>query len=141
VNARKFQQLLQKAHPFIRHHITRLVMALAETSASHKDAVCPCLQSLQDIVGRYRPGTHHPNDSDRRRILHSTDPSQVSGSISSPCAQESNDLRLKIIRHEKLPSTPHSSPSRGERKGGGCYCSTILMPPGLSQSAYRSACW
>jgi hypothetical protein len=102
VNAGKLQQLLQKGHPFIRHDITRLVMTFAETSASHKDAVCPCLQGLQDIVGRYRSGTHNPDDPDRRRILHSTDPSQVSGSISSPGTQESNNLGSKLLCHHLL---------------------------------------
>jgi hypothetical protein len=77
-------------------------MTFAETSASHKDTVGPCLQGLQDIVGRYRPGTHDPNDPDRRRILHSTDPSQVSGSISSPGTQKSNDLGLKLFCHSLL---------------------------------------
>ena len=86
VNAGKLKQLFQKGHPFIRHDITRLVMTFTETLASHKDTVGPCLQGLQDVMGRYRPGAHDPNDPDRRRILHSTDPSQVSGSISSPRA-------------------------------------------------------
>jgi len=78
-------------------------MAFAETSARHKDAVRPCLQGLQHVVGRYRPGTHDPNDPDRRRILHSTDPSQVSGSISSPGAQKSDDLRFEILCHFFTP--------------------------------------
>jgi hypothetical protein len=102
MNARKLKQLLQEGHPLIRHHITRLVMTFAETSACHEDAICPCLQGLQDVVGRYCPGTHDPNDPDRRRILHSTDPSQVSGSISSPGAQKSNDLGLKLLHHHLL---------------------------------------
>ena len=107
VNAGKLQQLLQKRHPLIGHDITRLVMTFAETSACHKDAVRPCLQGLQDIMRRYRPGTHDPDDTDRRRILHSTDPSQVSGSISSPGTQESNNLGLKLIRHHKLHNLGH----------------------------------
>jgi len=100
MDARKLQQLLQEGHPFIGHHITRLVMTFAKTSAGHKDAVRPCLQSLQDVVGRDRPGAHHPDDPDRRRILHSTDPSQVSRSISSPGTQKSNDLWSKLLCHE-----------------------------------------
>jgi hypothetical protein len=77
-------------------------MTFAETSASHKDTIGPGLQRLQDIMRRDRTGTHDSNDPDRRRILHSTDPSQVSGSVSSPGAQKSNDLRLKILRHRLL---------------------------------------
>jgi hypothetical protein len=65
VNPGKLQQLLNEDHPFVRHDITRLVMTFAETSAGDKDAIRPCLQGLQDIVRRYRPGTHHPDDPDR----------------------------------------------------------------------------
>jgi hypothetical protein len=119
VNAGKLQQLLQEGHPFSRHDITRLVMTFAETSAGHKDAVSPCLQGLQDIVGRYRPGTHDPNDPDRRRILHSTDPSQVSGSISSPGAQKSNDLRSKLFSHALLHKFQMSPHPPLPLKGGG----------------------
>jgi hypothetical protein len=54
-------------------------------------------------MGRNRSGAHHPDDPDRRRILHSTDPSQVSGSISSPRTQKSNDLGLKLLCHQKTP--------------------------------------
>jgi hypothetical protein len=102
VNAGKLQQLPEEGHPFIRHHITRLVMTFAEASAGHKDAVRPCLQGLQDIMGRDRPGAHHPDDPDRGRILHSTDPSQVSGCISSPGTQKSYDFRLKLC-HQATP--------------------------------------
>jgi hypothetical protein len=77
-------------------------MTFAEASAGDKDAVCPRLQSLQDIVGRYRPGTHDSDDTDRRRILHSTDPSQVGGSISSPGAQKSNNFGSKLLCHDFL---------------------------------------
>src|SRR4030042_6372153 len=90
-NAGKFQQLLKEYHPFTRHDITRLVMTFTKTSAGYKDAIRTRLQGLQDIMGRYRPGTHDPDDSDRSGILHSTDPSQVSGSISSPGTQKSNN--------------------------------------------------
>ena len=103
VNARKFQQLLQEGHPFISHDITGLVMTFTETAATNKDAIRPCLQGLQDIMRRYRPGAHHPDDPDRCRILHSTDPSQVSRSICSPGAQKCNDLRSEILCHHKLP--------------------------------------
>ena len=95
VDARKLQQFLEKGHPFIRHRITRLVMTFAETSAGHKDAIRAGLQSLQDVVRRNRPGAHHPDDPDRRGVLHSTDPSQVSRRIRSPSAQKSNNLGLE----------------------------------------------
>jgi len=108
MNTGKFQQPLQDRHPFIRHHITRLVMAFTEASASNEDAIRSRLKRLQDVMGRYRPCTHDPDRPDGGRVLHSTDPSQVSCSISSPGAQEGNHLRLKIIRHNS-PKTHHAS--------------------------------
>jgi len=74
-------------------------MTFAKASAGDKDAVRSCLQGLQDVMKRNRSGAHHPDDPDGRRILHSTDPSQVSRSISSPGTQESNDLGLKLLCH------------------------------------------
>jgi hypothetical protein len=141
VNAGKLQQLPQEGHPFIRHDITRLVMTFTETSAGYKDAIRPCLQGLQDIMRRYRPGTHHPDDPDRSRILHSTDPSQVSRSISSPGAKESNDLRLKIIRHQKLHSPLPSLPLKGGRARVGVSFCNDFRRPWPFQFEHRSACW
>jgi hypothetical protein len=103
VNARKLQQLLQEGQSFLCHDITRLVMTFADPSAGHKDTVGSCLKSLQDIMRRYRPCAHDPNGSDRCRVLHSTDPSQVSCGVCSPGAQESNDRRLKIVSHNWTP--------------------------------------
>jgi hypothetical protein len=54
-------------------------------------------------MGGYRTGAHDPDDSYGRGILHSTDPSQVSGGISSPGAQKSNDLRSEILCHFFTP--------------------------------------
>jgi len=78
-------------------------MTFTKMSAGYKDAIRTRLQGLQDIMGRYRPGTHDPDDSDRSGILHSTDPSQVSGSISSPGTQKSNNFGSEIFYHHKLP--------------------------------------
>jgi hypothetical protein len=103
MNACKLQQLLQKGQPFFSHDITRLVMTFADPSAGHKDTVGSSLKSFQHIMRRYRSGAHDPNRPDRCGILHSTDPSQVSRGVSSPRAQECNDLGLKIIRHRLLP--------------------------------------
>jgi hypothetical protein len=120
MNTGKLQQLLQESHPFLGHHITTLVMTFADASAGNKDAIRTCLQGLQDIMRRDRPCTHDPDRPHGRRILHSTDPSQVSRGVSSPRAQKSNNPRLKIIRHEKLPPSP-SLPLEGGGEGWGCY--------------------
>jgi hypothetical protein len=39
MNTGELQQSLQDRHPFLRHDITRLVMAFAKASASHEDAI------------------------------------------------------------------------------------------------------
>ena len=103
MNPRKLQEFLQEGHPFLSHDITTLVMTFADASASDKDTVCPSLKRLQHIMRRNGSGAHDPDNPDRRRILHPTDPSQVSGSISSPGAQKSNNFRSKLLCH----SLPH----------------------------------
>ena len=100
----KLQQLLQERQPFLSHDITRLVMTFADPSAGDEDTVGPGLKRFQHIMGRDRTGAHDPNGPDRCGILKSTDPSQVSCGVSSPRAQESNDLGLKFVRHSLLPN-------------------------------------
>jgi hypothetical protein len=77
-------------------------MAFTKASASNEDAIRSCLKGLQNVMGRDRPCTHDPDRPEGGRILHPTDPSQVSRSISSPGAQKSNNLRLKIFSHYLL---------------------------------------
>jgi len=77
-------------------------MTFAQVSPTHKNAVRPFLQTFQNILGRYGSCTHDPDRSDTRRILHSTDPSQVSGCVASPCAQKGDDGRFEIIGHDHV---------------------------------------
>jgi hypothetical protein len=99
MNPRKLQQLLEEGHPFLSHDITTLVMTFADASAGDKDAIRPFLKGFQHIMRRDGSGAHDPDRPYGGRILHSTDPSQVSRSVSSPCAQECNDRRFRIICH------------------------------------------
>jgi hypothetical protein len=48
------------------------------------------------MMGRHAPRTHDTDDPDVCRVLHTTDPSQVSSGIRSPGAQKTDDMGLKI---------------------------------------------
>ncbi len=74
-------------------------------SATHKDPVNPLLKGAQYMVGRNAPGAHHPDNPDICRILHTTDPSQVSSGIRSPGTQKANDIGFEIlITHVFIPN-------------------------------------
>jgi hypothetical protein len=79
-------------------------MAFSEMSAAHKNTVHPLLKSAQDMVRRYTRRAHHPHGLDIRRVLQTTDPSQVSSSVHSPCTNKTYDFRLKsTITHFLFP--------------------------------------
>jgi len=65
-------------------------------SATHKNAVHSLLKRSQHMMGGHATGTHDPYHPDICRILHSTNPSQVSSGIRSPGAEKSNDMGLKF---------------------------------------------
>jgi len=65
-------------------------------SAAHKDAVDTLLECPEHMMGRHATGTHDAYDPDICRILHTTDPSQVSSSIRSPGTEEGDDMGLKF---------------------------------------------
>ena len=65
-------------------------------SAAHENAVHPLLECPQHMVGRHAPGTHDADDPDICRVLHTTDPSQVSSGVCSPGAQKTDDMGLKM---------------------------------------------
>jgi hypothetical protein len=71
-------------------------MAIAQMSPTHEYAVYPLLKSTQNMVRRNTGGTHNPNGTDVRRVLQSTDPSQVSSSVRSPCTQKADYFWFKI---------------------------------------------
>jgi hypothetical protein len=72
--------------PLRRGIITIQVMTVAEVSATDEDPVHALLEGAQDVMRRHTRRTHHPNHAHIARVLQSTDPSQVSGSVYSPGA-------------------------------------------------------
>jgi hypothetical protein len=83
--------------------VTFKIMAFAQVTANPKDTVSPLGQGMHNDVRIDHSGTHKPDYAQVRRILQSTDPSQVSSGKSSPNAQKSYDDRLIIIRHRGTP--------------------------------------
>src|SRR3989339_1329172 len=65
-------------------------------SAAHENAVHPLLECPQHMMGRHAPGTHDADDPDICRVLHTTDPSQVSSGVCSPGAQKTDDMGFKL---------------------------------------------
>jgi hypothetical protein len=65
-------------------------------SAAHENAVHPLLECPQHMVGRHAPGAHDTDDPDICRVLHTTDPSQVSSGVCSPGAQKTDDMGFKL---------------------------------------------
>ncbi len=49
------------------------------------------------MMGRHAPGTHDPDNTDICRVLHTTDPSQVSSGIRSPGTQKTDNMGFKIL--------------------------------------------
>lgn len=61
-------------------------MTFTQMSPAHKNAVKALLKSKQNVVGRHASGAHYPHYANIRRVLQTTDPSQVSSGIRSPGA-------------------------------------------------------
>jgi hypothetical protein len=76
-------------------------MAFSQVSTNHQNAIGALFEGMDDQMRTHHTGAHHPDNPQVRRILHTTDPSQVSSSIRSPRAQESYDDRLEILRHRR----------------------------------------
>jgi len=66
-------------------------------SAAHKNTVNALLKSPEHMVRRNASRAHHPDNTDICRVLHTTDPSQVSSGVCSPGAQKADDIGLKIL--------------------------------------------
>ena len=65
------------------------VMAFAQVSTNHQNAIRTFVQGVDHQIGTHHPGAHHPHHPKVRGILQTTDPSQVSSGVCSPRAQES----------------------------------------------------
>ncbi len=66
-------------------------------SAAHKDTVHPLLKGPEHMVRRNASRTHDPDNTNICRVLHTTDPSQVSSGVCSPGAQKAYDIGFKIL--------------------------------------------
>ena len=95
-HAAEIQHLRQDRHPFLSGIITVQVIAFTLMSPAHKNAVRPLLKRFEHVMGGYAPGACDPDDTHIGRVLHTTDPSQVSSGIRSPVAQECDDKRFEL---------------------------------------------
>ena len=90
------KQLLEKLNPLICRVITVQVMAFTQISPAHKNTIHSLLKSKKDMMRRHTCRTHYPHSPDIRGVLQPTDPSQVSSSVCSPCAQEAYNFWFVI---------------------------------------------
>ena len=79
--------------------ITVQVMAVADVSAAHQDAVSPFLERLQDEVGGDPPRTHHPDDPDIGRVLDTAYPGKIRACVCAPVAAKRDYFRVEICTH------------------------------------------
>jgi hypothetical protein len=80
-------------------------MAVSEPSATHENAVHAFLKSTQNMVGGDATRAHHAHHPNVRRVLQTTDPSQVSSGVCSPGTQEAQDLGLEpVVAHAEILS-------------------------------------
>ena len=86
----------KNGYPFFSRKITIQVIAFTQVSAAYENAIHTLLKCPQHMMGGHAPGTHDTDDPDICRVLHTTDPSQVSSGIRSPGAQKTDDMGLKI---------------------------------------------
>jgi hypothetical protein len=79
-------------------------MAIPQTSAEHKDAVEPAVQTLQHIYRVHPTGAHGEQDPDIGGILQARDTGKVRRGIGAPIAEKCQDLRFEPIFHVPLLS-------------------------------------
>jgi hypothetical protein len=105
LDAAEGKQLLQKFHTLLGRIITIQVMAVSEPSATHENTVHAFLKSTQNMVGGDATRAHHTHHPNVRRVLQTTDPSQVSSGVCSPSTQEAQDLGLEpVVAHAEILS-------------------------------------
>lgn len=104
VDPAECQHLLKNGYTLLGGQITIQVIAFTQTSAAYEDAIDSALKSKKNMMRRNAATTHHPDGTNIRRVLQTTDPSQVSSCVCSPGAQKTNDLGLKnVVTHFSFP--------------------------------------
>jgi hypothetical protein len=66
-------------------------------SATHKNTVNSLLKGPEHMVPGNASRAHYPDNTDIGRVLHTTNPSQVSSGVRSPGAQKADDIGFKIL--------------------------------------------
>jgi hypothetical protein len=97
IDAAELKHLFEDGDPLLGGQITIQVITFAQASAADEHTIHPALKGQKNVVRRNPTTAHHPNGTNIRRVLQTTDPSQVSSGICSPGAQEADDLGLKIV--------------------------------------------
>jgi hypothetical protein len=70
-------------------------MAFAKLSTTHKDAVSPHVERINNKQGIHSPRAHDPDGPDIRRVLKTRYTSRVGCCITTPVAQETDNSGLK----------------------------------------------
>jgi len=63
-------------------------MTFPEVSTNHQNAIGSFIEGANHYIRADHSRTHHPHYPQVGRILHTTDPSQVSSGVCSPSAQK-----------------------------------------------------
>jgi len=104
VEAAELDHFLQNRHTLLGGIITVQVIAFTEVSSPDKDPVHPLLESKQNMMRRHTPTAHYPDSPNIRRVLQTTDPSQVSSGVCSPCTQKAYNFRFEnVVTHRSVP--------------------------------------
>ena len=84
--AAELEHFLEHRDSFLRGIITIQVIAFTEVSAADEHTVDSTLKCKQYMVRRNGTTAHYPDGANVRRVLQTTDPSQVSSGVCSPGA-------------------------------------------------------
>jgi hypothetical protein len=104
IDTTEFEHFFQNCDTLLGGIITIQVIAFTQASAANKNPIDSALKSKKNMMRRYTATTHHPDRTNIRRVLQTTDPSQVSSCVCSPGAQKTNDFGLKnVVTHFHYP--------------------------------------
>jgi len=89
--SRKPKDFLEEADPLQSDVITVQVMAVAQVSAAHQDAVGAALKRPQNVMRGYGGRTHDANGPDVNRVTQSAHPGKVRRPVGAPVAKKGHD--------------------------------------------------
>ncbi len=123
------QQLPQELHTPLCRVIAVHVVAITQMTSPHKHPVDTLLKGSQDVVRRHARRTHDANDPNVGRVLHTTDPSQVSSGVCSPSAEKTKHFGFKIAPAHLLSFLSRTEPSFWEKEPSLSCSSKPNKPP------------